>query len=37
MNTLKSILVFTLALMLACSNTKSPENSNSGFDVDRGC
>ena len=28
MNTLKSIPVFTLALMLACSNTKSPENSN---------
>jgi len=28
MNTLKSILVFTLALLLACSNTKRPENSN---------
>lgn len=28
MNTLKSIPVFTLALMLACSNTNSPENSN---------
>ena len=28
MNTLKSILVFTLALLLACSNTKRPENSD---------
>src|SRR5688572_5760937 len=28
MNTLKSILVFMLAVMLACSYTKRPENSN---------
>jgi len=28
MNTLKSILLFTLALLLACSNTKRPENSD---------
>jgi len=28
MNTIKSIPVFMLALMLACSNTNSPENSN---------
>ena len=28
MNTLKSILVFTLAVLLACSNTKRPENSD---------
>ena len=28
MNTLKSIPVFVLALMLACSNTNSPDNSN---------
>ena len=28
MNILKSIPVFTLATMLACSNTNSPDNSN---------